>query len=125
MMINNNTTTTRAFLMLVLLTFLLFLYSPLVIADGSTYTTTITSYTTVTDVYRAGLILINSMSLYGIDAYHKDFTVDNSAVISFANSALNVFAVPKTATCAYISTIIFDMPDIKHGDITSPTNLCT
>lgn len=69
-----------------------------------TVTTTSTSYYTSTILYRAGLVLINSMSLSGVDAYKKDFTVFNTATISFANSDLNIFMLPSDATCMIIET---------------------
>lgn len=81
-----------------------------------TQTTTITE--TVSLTYRAGLILINSMTISGTDAYAKEFVVDNVAEVTFANAALNVFAIPSTATCAYISTVIIEVPEINTDYLT-------
>jgi len=72
-----------------------------------TVTVTATATETTSVTYRAGLVLINSMTISGTDAYAKDFSVDNVAEISFANSIMNVFAVPSTATCAYMSRVIY------------------
>ncbi len=77
-------------------------------SSTATETTTITSTTTITEFYRAGLVLFNKLTISGVDAYLKDFTVNNIADVVFANSGLNVFAVPTTATCAYISTVVLN-----------------
>lgn len=66
-----------------------------------------TSMSTVTTTlwYRAGLVLLNDMVISGTDAFHKDFVVDNTAAIYYANPDFNVFALPTTATCACIKTL--------------------
>jgi hypothetical protein len=79
-----------------------------------TVTSTSTSTTTTTETYRAGLVLYNSLTISGVDAYKKEFAVDNVADVQFVNSALNIFAVPKTATCAYISMMVVDPPEDLH-----------
>lgn len=51
--------------------------------------------------------------------------MENVADVEFVNSALNVFAVPKTATCAYISMVVVDLPELqqmKVAAITSPSS---
>lgn len=70
-----------------------------------------TTTTTETVTYYAGLVLINSLTISGIDAYLQEFNVNNSAQVTFINSELNVFEVPATATCAFISTIIAGLKD--------------
>lgn len=109
--------------MLIQLLILVFTFSALnAIVPTSTVTITSTSTSTIltTETYRAGLVLFNSLTISGIDAYEKDFTVDNVADVQFVNMALNVFAVPKTATCAYISFVVMEIPDFeKKAAITS------
>lgn len=69
-----------------------------------TVTTQVTSTVTQTSLFRAGMVMINNMSISGIDAYKKDFTVINNPSISFANPDLSVLTLPTDATCMVIST---------------------
>jgi hypothetical protein len=94
------------------------LFASIIHGSTITVTQTLTATETVNLTYRAGLILINSMTISGTDAYAKEFVVDNVAEVTFANAALNVFAIPSTATCAYISTVIIDLPEINTDYLT-------
>jgi hypothetical protein len=71
-----------------------------------TITRTISQTTTITEFYRAGLVLLNDLHISGTDAYKKEFNVVNEANLSFANADLNVFAIRTDATCLVITTVI-------------------
>lgn len=70
-----------------------------------TVTKTISRTTTITEFYRAGLVLLNDLHISGTDAYKKEFNVVNEANLSFANADLNVFAIRTDATCLVITTV--------------------